>query len=155
MTRHLMKALAGMAVLTLAVSAAWAQGRGGWRSGTRGRWANVSQEDRQKVADLHQKIREAQWALWTLQQNGADEQQIEQKQAEIAQLRDQLHKLMIELPAGPGLQAGRQGAGPGFGYGYGAGRGWMGRRGGRGFGGGRGICPWLQQPAAPVTQPAN
>ncbi len=166
-----MAALAAIAVLTLTVSGVWAQGwgRGGMGRGMgRGmRWANVPQEQLTKVTDLHQKIRQAQWELWTLKAAEKPEQKkIEAKTKEVLRLREQLAKLMTELPAGPCFQAGQAGTTPpaaGMGRGMGMGPCGMGMgpfAGARGFGragGGRwmGACPWwgLQQPTAPQTQP--
>jgi len=140
--------MAGIAVvvLTLLTTAAVAQGFG---RGMGARWSNVSPEAAQKAADLHQKVRQAQWDLWNLQAQKAEADQIEKKRAEVLRLRGELGKLMTDLPAGPCFQAGSatppgaaglglgrgMGRGPcGMGLGYGRGR-------GRGMGQGRGACP--------------
>jgi hypothetical protein len=157
--------LAAIAVLTLAVSGVWAQGWG--RGMGRGlRWANVPQEQLTKISDLHQKIRQAQWDLWTLQAAEKPEQKkIESKTKEVLRLREQLAKTMTELPAAPCFQAGQAGTTPptvGMGWGRGpCALGYGPFAGGRGFGrgGGRwmGACPWwgLQQPTTPQTQPQS
>ena len=107
MTRYLTKTATVFAALALIATAATAQGwgRGGGRGGRGARWANVSQEDGQKVADLHQKIRQAQWELWTLRDQEADAKAIEQKRKEVLRLRGDLAKVMTDLPAGPCYQA--------------------------------------------------
>lgn len=173
MTRRLMITLAAIAVLTLAVSGVWAQGWG--RGMGRGmRWANVPQEQQDKVTDLHQKVRQAQWELWTLKSADKPEQKkIEAKTKEVLRLREQLAKIMTELPAAPCFQAGQAGTTPPTagmgrgmgpcGMGMGPGMGMMGRgpfAGARGFGragGGRWMsCPWWGQPTGtPQAQPQS
>ncbi|MBM3498182.1 MAG: hypothetical protein FJX74_05880 [Armatimonadetes bacterium] len=132
--------IAAMVVLALAVTAVGvlAQGPG---SGRGARWANLSPEDAQKIADLHQKVRQAQWDLWSLQTGKAEEKRVEQKRAEVLRLRGELAKLMTDLPAGPCFQAGNATPPPGAGLGLGRGivRGPCGMGGGFGRGAGRGM----------------
>ncbi len=142
--------IAGMVVTTLALLATGSIAQGFGR-GMGARWLNVSPEDSQKAATLHQQVRQAQWDLWTLQSQKAEQKKIEQKRAEVLRLRGELAKLMTDLPAGPCFQAGTAqapvGAGVGLGYGpCGAGLGYgpcglglgYGRGAGRGMGYGRG-----------------
>jgi len=140
--------MTAVAVGTLALFATTAMAQG-W-----GRMSNLSTEDQQKVTSLHQKVRQAQQELWTLQAQKADAKKIEQKRAEVLRLRGELSKLMTDLPAGPcvtgspatvgamGAGLGRGPCGLGLGRGRGAGRG-MGMGYGRGGGwGARGVCPY-------------
>jgi len=155
MTRYLTKALAGMAAVALAVSVAWSQGQGGWQGGTRGRWATVSPEDRQKVTALHQDIRALQLEIATLQAEGADPAVIAEKQQELTDLRTTLHDLMVSLRPATAPRAGYQGALNGNGRGpqarnQGQYRGQRGQRGQRGYRYMRaGNCPFAvpQSPA--------
>ncbi len=104
-------------VFALTATAGWAQGKGGWQSGTKGRWSTVSPEDRQTVADLHEAIRALQLEISQLQAEGADPVLIAQKQQELTDLRADLHNLMVSLrPATPprvGNQAAPDGNGRG------------------------------------------
>jgi hypothetical protein len=128
-------------------------------------------DDQQKVADLHQRIRQAQWDLLAMQQSGADQERIAKQQKSIAGLRERLQKLMAATcPAGcPRLS--HAGAGPlpgsvgvgcpwgnqpggncprGSGLGRCLGGGWAcGRGPGLGMGMWGGVCPWSLPLASP------
>jgi hypothetical protein len=149
-----------IAALALLAAASVAQG---WGCGAGRCWANVSPQDMQKVTDLRQKTCQAQWDLWGLQAQKADQKKIDQKTSEVARLRGELAKLVAGLPVGPGIQAtpggavisqavglGRGPCGLGLGLGRGGGRG-MGFGRGGGWGG-AGMCwRWQQtQPQPPV-----
>lgn len=138
MKRLTLIAAAVVGALTLLTTGVWAQGWGGGRGA---RWANVSQEDVERIADLHQKIRQAQWELWTLKAQNADPDKIERKQNEVLRLRGELAKIMTNLPPGPCFQAGGTPPQPGAGLGFGMGRRARAMAPGRGGGwGGFGWC---------------
>ena len=150
MRRLTLMTAATVGMLALLATTAMAQG---W-----GRLSGLSTEDQQKVTSLHQKVRQAQQELWTLQAQKADAKKIEQKRAEVLRVRGELSKLMTDLPAGPcvtsgataagtvGAGLGRGPCGLGLGLGRGGGRGMgMGMGYGRGGGwGARGLCPYRQ-----------
>jgi hypothetical protein len=166
MTKRLMWALVAVTALAVAASVAWAQGGWGFGRGCGARWQTMKPDDQQRVANLHQKIRQGQWDLYQLQRSGADQAKTTAKEKAIAGLRDQLHKVMVATrpatcplgtqagapvtpPASPaavcpwGNQPGAGcpwgGPGPGRGCGMGMGRGMGGRWGG--------ACPWVQPSA--------
>ncbi|MGQ9731453.1 MAG: hypothetical protein ACUVX8_09280 [Candidatus Zipacnadales bacterium] len=141
MTRFLTKMAVVIVTVTLLATTAMAQG---W-----GRWATASPQDQQKIADLHQKIRTAQWELWTLKSQNADQKKIEQKTTEVLKLRGELAKIMTNLPPGPCYQLSQGGTAPSAIWTPG-----LGRRGGFGMGfrggcGGPGMCWRWQLPALP------
>ncbi len=170
MTRYVTRTLALGAILALAASAAWSQGwgaaRGGRGGGRGGRWVTVESAQSQPVFDLHEKVRQAQWELWTLKANDADPAKIKQKTNEVNELRYEMSRLKTELPPGPGFEIsqtgnpvqssaspgwfgrGRRGNGyGGFGRGAGLGRGW------NRWGGGPGPCWWgVQSSPGPTTE---
>ncbi|MBM3476206.1 MAG: hypothetical protein FJX75_23285 [Armatimonadetes bacterium] len=152
MRRLTLMTAAAVGTLALLATTATAQGWG------RGRMANLSAEDQQKVTNLHQKVRQAQWDLWNLQDQNADAKKIEQKRAEVLRLHGELAKLMTDLPAGPCFRSGAGAPPANVGAGGGLGRGpcgmglGFGRGGGRGMGygrgggwGARGGCPYWQR----------
>jgi hypothetical protein len=118
-----------------AMAQGFGRGRGG---GMGGRWANVSAADQQKVTNLHQQIRQAQWDLWTLQSQKAAPDAVKAQEGKVLKLRGELAKLMTGLPPCPAYQAGQGMPPQGAGLGPGRGR-------GPGYGRGAG-CPWRQAP---------
>jgi len=164
MTKRIAIGMGIIALLALVASIAWTQGGFGWGRGCAWRWSTMKPEDQQNVANLHGKIRQTQWELYSLQQAGGDQEKAAKTQKELVQLRDQLHKVMVATRPATCPYAGQPnvpcpqpncplvgGAGTPPGGGLGCGMG-MGR--GRGMGVGRrgGQCPWQQAPAPKANQ---
>ena len=167
MKKGLVMGLGAIALLGVVVSAAWTQGGRGWGRGCGMRRQTMKAKDQQKVADLHQRIRQGQWDLYALQQSGADQERIAQTGKAVAALRDRLHQVLAATrpatcpfggqppvgqsaaPLGLGCPWGNQ---PGVGCAWGCGRG-VGRGMGLGMGGWwGGVCLWKPPPAAPKAQ---
>ncbi len=146
MKKGLIGGISAVALLVIVASLAWAQGGWGWGRGCGARWQSMSPDSRQKVADLHNKVRQGQWDLCAMQQSGADPAKIAAKQRDLTQLRERLQKTMLTTAPATCPRLGQPGTpGPG-GWGCGMGR-------GMGCGMWGGTCPWAQPPASAPQAP--
>ncbi len=141
MSKRLAVGLVVVALVAVVASVAWTQG--GWGCGACPRWQTMGPADQQQATGLHQQIRQAQWELYGLQQQGADPAVVAQKQKAIAEFRDNLNKVMAATQPTNCPWYGQAGTAPRRGTGSAAGRGCW----GCGMGGGRsgGNCPWYGQ----------
>lgn len=127
MTRTILTLLTALAVSALLTVPAMAQATApvAPKAGTTGVQATAAKDQIEylkEVQDLHSRIRAAQWDLWSLQQQNADQKKVAAKTKELTRLRTRLHELKVaNRPAlGVGARWGF-GAGPrGFGDGSGA-----------------------------------
>ncbi len=142
MTRTILTLLTALAVSALLTVPAMAQATPpvAPKAGTTGVQATAAKDQIEylkEVQDLHSRIRAAQWDLWSLQQQNADQKKVAAKTKELTRLRTRLHELNVaNRPA------------VGFGPGWGFGRGRYAWGAGPGWGFGRGPCVWGAGPAS-------